>query len=347
MKRIVKASKKFQVNFTVKKLYQMFKCGETNYKLDIQRNYVWNSEQESRFIRSVILEKAIPPLFFNKREDDTYDVEDGKQRSYCLFRFLQDNFKLQGLPIFEVINDEGEVEEVDINGKCFSELDEEFRGEIEMYNFLVIVTDNASPEEICDDFYDLNNGKPLSSAVLNRVKAKSRETIVELGSHQVFKEALTEKALEKYTNEDIVAKIHIMLHEEEPSLETKYVRPYMQKMNITNEEKQEIKSILDRIYQVHGMVEDKKVAKRIYTRTHMISIVPIVKKSIVQGLSNEDFMKWFVTFYAGKRSATVSSDYNKAAGSGSAKKDAVRKRLRAIEDDFGNFVQYVSKNAKV
>lgn len=338
MRRIVKASKKFQVNFTVKKLYQMFKCGETNYKLDIQRNYVWNSEQESRFIRSVILEKAIPPLFFNKREDDTYDVEDGKQRSYCLFRFLQDNFTLQGLPIFEVINDDGEVEEVDINGKYFSELDEEFRGEIEMYNFLVIVTDNASPEEICDDFYDLNNGKPLSSAVLNRVKAKSRETIVELGRHEIFKEALTEKALEKYTNEDIVAKVHIMLHEDEPSLETKYVRPYMQKVDITNEDKQEIKEVFDRIHRVHELIEDKKVAKRLYTRTHMISVVPIVKKSIEQGISDENFMKWFVTFYAGKRSATISPDYNKGAGSGSTKKDAVRRRINAIQQHWDTWV---------
>ena len=69
----------------------------------------------------------------------------------------------------------------------------------------------------------------------------------------------------------------------------------------------------------------------------MISIVPIVKKSIDDERSDLEMMEWFVTFFAGKKSATISSVYNSAAGSGSGKKDNVRKRLEEVEKSYNEF----------
>lgn len=48
-------------------------------------------------------------------------------------------------------------------------------------------------------------------------------------------------------------------------------------------------------------------------------------------------MKWFVYFFAGKKSTTISSIYNSAAGSGSGKKEAVKKRLDEIKKSYDNF----------
>ena len=43
------------------------------------------------------------------------------------------------------------------------------------------------------------------------------------------------------------------------------------------------------------------------------------------------------TFFAGKKSASISDVYNQNAGSGSAKKEAVRKRLSEIEKHYDGF----------
>ena len=48
-------------------------------------------------------------------------------------------------------------------------------------------------------------------------------------------------------------------------------------------------------------------------------------------------MEWFVTFFAGKKSATISSTYNFAAGQGSGKKESVKKRLDELEKSYNEY----------
>lgn len=72
----------------------------------------------------------------------------------------------------------------------------------------------------------------------------------------------------------------------------------------------------------------------------MISIVPIIMKSLNDGLSDEQVMNWFVNFFCGKKSPTISSEYNSAAGRGTGKNSAVRKRLEAIEKSYNEFFMH-------
>ena len=90
------------------------------------------------------------------------------------------------------------------------------------------------------------------------------------------------------------------------------------------------------------MIEDKKIAKRIYTRTHMISIIPVISKSIYKGLSDKQMMEWFVEFFSGKKSPTTSSVYNSTVSSGSGRKESVKKRLDEVERSY---TEYFSKVA--
>ena len=192
-------------------------------------------------------------------------------------------------------------------------------------------------EEITEMFFRLNNGKALSAVELTRVRAKSMSVIKEIGQHEIFGSALTEKALEKYTNEDIVIKTYVILHEDEPSMETKYIRPLMESMEITNTDKEQIWKIYDRILAMHKLIADKKVAKRILVRTHLITMVPVIWKSIRDGKTDQQIAEWAAEFFNGKRSATISLAYNMSAGSGSAKKESVRKRLEEITDNYNKY----------
>ena len=133
-----------------------------------------------------------------------------------------DEFELSGLEEFTVINDDGETEEMDINGYKFSDLPVCFQNAIKEYSFTICYTDNADQNEQADTFYNLNNGQSLNAATMNRVKAKSKDQIISLGKHKLFKDALSQTAMEGHVNEDMVAKAHAILNDEEVSTDAKY-----------------------------------------------------------------------------------------------------------------------------
>lgn len=335
--KIIKGAAKAEIHWTVRQLVEYVEDKTVNFNIDIQRGYVWkDNDRKSALIRSLILDKHIPPLYFNKVED-VYEGEDGKQRTLTIIKFLKDEFELSGLNEFTIINDEGETEEIDLNGYKFTDLPECFQNAIKEYSFMICYTDNADQEEQADTFYNLNNGQSLNAATMNRVKAKSKEQIIRLGKHKLFADALSQTALDGHVNEDLVAKSHAILNDEEVSTDAKWIRPYMRKADITKDDEFLLNEVFDRIFNIHSMIEDKKIAKRIYARTHMISIVPIVAQSHNDGYSDKQMMEWFVSFFSGKKSATTSKVYNDAAGRGTGKNSAVMKRVEEVKKNYSGY----------
>ena len=343
---IKKGAVRSEVHWTVKELIRLMNNDTVNFDIDIQRGYVWKkNDRRSEFIRTLILNDVVPPLYFNKVEDKFGGV-DGKQRAETVRRFLNDEFALSDLDIFTVENDDGGAEEIDLNGLKFSQLPEEFQDAITGYSFTICIKDNASQEEEATMFYNLNNGQNLSAATMNRVKAKSKDQIIRLGKHKLFNDALSTMALEGHVNEDLVAKSHAILNDDEISTDSKWIRPYMRKADITESDEKMLIEIFDRIYNIHSMIEDKKIARRIYARTHIISIVPIIKESLDDGYSDRQMMEWFVNFFSGKKSPTISKQYNDAAGRGTGKNSAVRARLEAIRKDYDKYFSIIKNFPK-
>lgn len=344
MRTIARNVDKTRAEWTTRKTVDYLKQGKLVLDNAVQRGFVWNKDvvRMSEFILSLIFERPIPPIYVAKF-GETYSAMDGKQRITTIQKFMNDEFALEGLETVEFFDDEsGETEEVDVNALTFSELEECLQDAIKDSALTIIIINEPSDDEMCEFFYYLNNGMPLNAITSTRAKAKSRKEITELGSHELFKNALTAKAFERYTNEDIVVKSYVMLHMEEPSMETKVIRPLMAEIDITDDDKRQLIEIFDRILEMHKKIEDIKIAKRLLTRTHMISIVPIVWKSLQDGLSDKQMVEWFVEFFSGKKSATISSTYNTYAGSGSARKEAVRNRLKAIEENYNKFFSKIA-----
>jgi len=324
------------VSLTTKQIANMYNTNELTFDNAVQRGLVWEAKRKSLLIHSMIMGYPIPPLYAAKSEEG-YDVLDGKQRCNAIYEFMNDMFRLEDIPEVYVTNEEGELEEVDINTLAFSEMEEQLQDAVKDYQIQMHYFEDITPDEVSEMFFRLNNGKAMSAIELTRCKAQSMDVIKEIGEHELFKNALTEKALARYTNEDIVVKSYVLLHEEEPSLETKFIRPYMESVEFTDEDKDQLCQIYTRILNVHGLIGEKKIAKRLLTRTHMISIVPVVWKSITDGHSEQEFAEWFCKFFAGTRSASVDDDYNDCAGSGSAKSTSVKKRLNAIDRHWRAF----------
>lgn len=340
--KIKKATEYSEMNLTVRAYVGKIEDGDIIFDIDIQRPYVWRDiEQKSALIQSLIINDIVPPFIFNK-VDGTFEAMDCKQRSLTILKFLHDEFALKGVIPIEAINDDGELEELDTNDLKFSELPECVQNAIMDCNIKIWHLNDADQEQVARNFCNLNNGKTINAATLNRVKAKSKDQIKRLGEHKVFKEALSKTALDGHVNEDLIIKAHAVLYANDPAIDTKWIRPYMKIAEITETEEEELRKVFDRIFEIHNLIEDKKVAKRIYTRTHMISIVPIIAQSISDGKTDSEMMGWFVYFFAGKKSATISSIYNSAAGAGSGKKESVKKRLDELENSYENYFKSIS-----
>ena len=327
--------KKANITWTAKQLDKMSRKGTINFDNSVQRGYVWDVARKSLLIHSMLVGYPIPPLYAAKN-DNTYDMLDGKQRTSSISDYLWGNFALAEVP--EVELEDGTT--IDISGKLFSELPEELQDVILSYTLTVYYFDGITDDEVAEMFFRLNNGKAMTAIELTRVKAKSLAAIKSLADHQVFKDALTEKALSKYTNEDMVIKSWAMLYVQDPSFETKDLRPMIETADITEEEQEELNRVFDRMLEVSKRVEDHnpRIAKRILTRTHFISLVPIIAQSIKDNKQPEQIAEFVEHFFAGKRQTTISKDYNNNATRGSAKREAIRKRRAALENSFRSYV---------
>ena len=338
--RILNKCDKNNMEWTVRKLIENYEAGLISFNNAIQRGYVWKKDRQSAFIMSVILEKPIPPIYVARDEDGKYSALDGKQRSTTLIKFLADEFVLEGQDPLSV-EDEGEYKELDLNGYTFSTLPPEIQNAIKDSTLSFVVLNQPTDEQIYDYFYLLNNGMPLNAMTKIRVKAKSRETITELGKHDLFGEILNEKALEKYENEDIVVKTWAILHQDSPSLETKDIRLLISELVIADEDKIQITKCFDRILDTYRTIEDNKIKRKIIKKTHMLSIMRVVWESIEKGQSVEEFEGWVTVFFSGKKYPTISIDYNSCSGAGTNRKESVCTRLSEVQKHYDNYFSEV------
>ena len=343
--------KKANISWNARQLSKMIEKGSITFDAAIQRNLVWDDHRKSLLIHSMLTGYPIPPMYATKdSESKNYSMLDGKQRSNAIYDFLKGKFTLTDIP--EVILDDGT--EVDINGKFFSGLDEDMQDALNNYSLTIYYFEDITEDEVSEMFYRLNSGKPLSSIELTRSKAKDLKTIQSIGKHELFTTSLTEKAFAKYTHEDLVIKSYIMLTSENPSLDTKAVRPIMETAVFTDDNINLLNSVFDRILNAYKTIVadtsaetgkiSKRIAKRLITRTHMLSIMPIVKRSIDENVSDEVFALWVKNFFCGTKSVTKYEDYNARCTSGSGHAENIKVRLKVINKDYEKFMEQYKKN---
>ena len=334
--------------WSVKQMVSSMIKGTARFDNTVQRTLVWNDEKKSRLIHTAILNLPCPPLYANvytnpETGKKVYDFLDGKQRSHAFKEFLNDEFELTEVPVL-VFTD---GKEFNINGYKFSELPEEVQDMIKNYSLNISTMEDLNDDEVSDLFYILNNGVALTKIEVSRVKAKALDTVRQVASHPLFDAILTEKARAKYTNEDIVIKAFALLFNETGnSLENKDIRPYMERMELDEADIKGMNNLLTIIQDMYIMEmakntpEAKKVAKRITTRTHLISLIPYIHRGYKENRTVEDMVAWVETFfYTTNRSTTISEKYNMACKSASNSRDAVCTRDDELNDSYEAFFE--------
>lgn len=332
--------------WSVKQMVASMVKGTARFDNTVQRTLVWNDEKKSRLIHTAILNLPCPPLYANvytspETGKKVYDFLDGKQRSHAFKEFLNDEFELTEVPVLTFTDGK----EFNINGYKFSELPEEMQDMIKNYSLNISTMEDLNEDEVADLFYILNNGVALTKIEVSRVKAKALDAIREVASHPLFETILTDKARAKYTNEDIVIKAFALLFNETGnSLENKDIRPYMERMELDDTKIKDMNNILTIVQDMYimemakGTPEAKKVAKRITTRTHLISLIPLICRGYEESRTVEDMIAWVESFfYTTNRSTTISEKYNMACKSASNSRDAVCTRDDELNDSYETF----------
>ena len=347
--------KKANISWNARQLSKMIDKGSITFDNAVQRGLVWDDERKSLLIHSMLEGYPIPAMYAAKdTESKNYSMLDGQQRSNAIHDYLNGKFTLKNVP--EVTLEDGT--EVDINGMYFSGLDEDMQDTLSNYSLTIYYFEDITDEQIAELFYRLNNGKPLSQIEHSRSVAKSLKTIQAIGKHELFTTALTEKAFARYTHEDLVVKSYIMLTSDTPCLDSKVTRPVMETAVFTEDDVKLLNAVYDRILNTYKtIISDtseetgklsKRIAKRLITRTHMLSILPIVKRSLDENISDEMFTNWVKNFFCGTKSVTKYNEYNTRCTAGSGHAENIKVRMDVIRKDYEKFMkQYENKKENV
>ena len=311
--------------------------GNVFFDCTVQRGYVWDASRKSLLIHSMIEGYPVPAFFFARREDGKFDALDGKQRSNAIASFMSGKFALtDDIPC--VTDEDGNPE--NITGCYFDNLPEFAQDAIKDYSLTIYYFEGITEEEIKELFFRINNGKPLSSMDLTRVKAKSLRNFQAVAQNRAISESVTDKGRENNLPETIAMQTWAVCFTEHPDFSTKAFRPLIENADVTDEQVDVLANAMDYVSATYDSLdatdkEDKKILHRIKTRTHFVSCVYFAKLCIETGVSEEEFAAKVKNFFNSKETS-INETYNSGVGAGSARAENVEKRLSAMRDLIKN-----------
>ncbi len=340
---------KANISWSAKQLKAIVMNEKANFDHLAQRGYVWEKARKSAFIESMILGYPIPPIFAKrtcdgteKRVNNIYYILDGKQRLSTVNEYLNDEFELTTLPTVSYMDDDiGEECKCDITGKKFSELPDALQSHLNTVMFNVIYFDNLTKEEERELFKRLNNGKPLSTKSRLLASCKDIEGLLDIGSHKLFDEMLTDKSKENKNQVALVMKSWCMINMDinDVSFESKAFNPILEKAEVSEAEKINMVNVFNLVVDTHTMLVNtkrKKIAKKLYTETHLISLMPYFNKAVESDIGCGMMADWITEFFDAD-GASVSEVYNEACSGGSAKNVNILSRHNELEDSYNEF----------
>lgn len=341
---------KATITWSAKQLSGMIKNGKIDFNHIIQRSYVWERTRKSGLIESMILGYPVPPVFAKRVDDGTgkrggniYHIMDGKQRLSTVKEFLNDEFALTDLPSVVYMDEELDEEcETDISGMKFSELPDSLQNHLHTFNFTVTYFDNLTKNEERELFKRLNNGKPLSTKSRVLASAKNIEELLDIGSHKLFEEMLTDKARENKNQVSIVMKAWTMMNRdvEDVSFASKDFNPMIEEAEISDGEKLELAKMFDFIVNTHDELvnnKEKDVAKKLYTETHLISLIPYLKKSMEDEINEAMVAEWLISFFKTENDSDVYTRYMEACTGGVARNTSIVARHEALGESYKEY----------
>lgn len=324
--------KKANIQWSGKTLCNQIEKGQVLFDCAVQRNPVWDLSRKSLLIHSMVEGYPIPPFYFARRSDKKYDALDGLQRSTAIGEFLHEEYGLaEDTP--SITDDDGN--QIEVAGKKMSELPEWAQDNIKDYSLTIYYFEDITDDEISELFFRINNGKPLTSIELTRVKAKCLGEFQQIAAHELISSSVTEVGKKRYTDENIAMQTWMLCFCDTKDFSTKVFRPCIESADVTEGHVAKINASMDSVLEVCNSLdvsvkEEKRILKKIKTRSHLVSSIYLAMRFADAGRTNDEFRNAVCRFFDCPRSS-VSEKYNNSVGSGSAKPEKIRARIEALE----------------
>lgn len=284
----------FKDSWSVNSFKKRYEKGEINFDNPIQRGLVWSKPMSSLYIHSLLYDILVyqKPFLVSKKENG-WDVLDGKQRANTLIKYINNEYALTGLQKESLIMVNGES--YNANGKFFKQLPEDLQMKILDFPIDMAILEDA-PVEIEALFFNRSNGgKAMAKVDLARSKNRSIEVVKEIAQHEIFKAMFSEKILQKLPQDEIVVKTWQALNETDPDYSAKHFNELMEYLEITEENKQQIISVYDKVFEAYKkvLISDKEIAILIMKKTHFLTYVTFVE----QFETADKLTEWLLSFY--------------------------------------------------
>lgn len=328
--------KKSNIQWSAKTLYNQIKKGQAVFDCAVQRNPCWDMSRKSLLIHSMIEGYPIPAFYFARRDDKKYDALDGLQRSTAISEFLNEDYALTSDT--PPIKDEDGYS-IDVAGKKLSELPEWAQDNIKDYSLTIYYFEDITDDEISELFFRINNGKPLTSIELTRVKAKCLKDFQKIASHDLISSSVTDAGKKRYTNENIAMQSWMLCFSDTKDFSTKIFRPCIESADVTEDQMSKLNAAMDCVLKVCDSLNpkekaDKRVLRKIKTRSHLVSCIYLSYRFLDLGISQEQFKDTVYKFFDTAK-ASINEDYNNSVGGGSAKPEKIRGRIQVLDSLCG------------
>ena len=131
------------------------------------------------------------------------------------------------------------------------------------------------------------------------------------------------------------------------SFASKDFNPAIETMEISDGEKLELVRVFDYVVNVHDELKEnreKDVAKKLYTETHLISLVPFVKLAMENNISEAMFGEFLIDFFKTENDSDIYAEYMEACSNAIARNANIVARHEALQKAYGKFFKESEEN---
>ncbi|MFF2532296.1 DUF262 domain-containing protein [Brevibacillus sp. NPDC058079] len=308
----------------VEKVLKDQKTKKLSFDMKIQRSEdIWDKKRRSKMIHSMMIKWPTNSIFAAK-EGNVLNIIDGKQRLTTALAFISDKFVLD--------KSTPPIDDLDLQGKKFSELPEELQKNILEYEFDLTTVQEATAEELEEFFFRLNNGMPLrqietTRAILGGKVLKLVEDVANTPFFQT-KANISNIAKKRFTHQELVLQILAMIHKEETGFSGKEMEAFVRELR-NQRIQDELKSKMQNasFYLNQAYLQKEKSLRKIHIPTLFKLVLDLQEKALL--ITPTEFEEWSRTFFENMPEAYIA-----ATQSGSAKKESVQTRYREMKAHF-------------
>lgn len=146
-------------DYSIDFLIQKYREDEYYIPDEYQRQYIWNDQDKTRFIESILLGLPIPLMFFSDTDDGRCEIIDGAQRTRAMEEFMSGDLVLTELKKLS-----------SLNGFTYNDIPVYFRKKFDKTNMRIIVLSDETSLDIRQEIFNRINtaGRPANDSEVRR-----------------------------------------------------------------------------------------------------------------------------------------------------------------------------------